>query len=118
MKLKLQPNVLVRNLLFPSEPGIVDFLFNSVQFNQLYIMKNFVYSIANKYERFVFSSSNQKDPVDGNDLVKIVSYSMYPKSKLKPAISYLPINLARDYYRRLMTCDMNFKPVDFSNTQS
>jgi hypothetical protein len=43
---------------------------------------------------------------------------MYPKSKLKPAISYLPINLARDYYRRLMTCDMNFKPVDFSNTQS
>ena len=53
MKLKLQPNVLIRNLLFPSEPGIVDFLYNSVQFNQLYIMK-YIYDLpCSECERII-----------------------------------------------------------------
>tara|TARA_Y100000004_G_scaffold183308_1_gene230965 strand:+ start:5172 stop:5426 length:255 start_codon:yes stop_codon:yes gene_type:complete len=67
-------------------------------------MSKFIHSIANKYERYVFSSTN-------HNLVKVVGYSANPKSKLKPAVSYLPIDLARDYYRRLMACGMSFKPV-------
>ena len=78
-------------------------------------MSKFIHSIANKYERFVFSSTDRKDPVDGNDLVEIVSYSV--NGSLKPAISYLPIDFARNYYRRLMGSNMGFKPVTLTNTK-
>tara|TARA_Y100000361_G_scaffold59499_2_gene52087 strand:- start:1591 stop:1833 length:243 start_codon:yes stop_codon:yes gene_type:complete len=78
-------------------------------------MTKFTHSIANKYERFVFSSTDRKDPTNGKDLVQVVSYSMHPGSKFKPAVSHLPIDFARDYYRRLMGCGMGYKPVTLTN---
>lgn len=76
-------------------------------------MNKFIHSIANQYERFVFSSTNLKDPADGSDLVQIICYSV--KGSRKSVKSYLPIDHARDYYRRLMTCNMNFQVVTLSN---
>lgn len=63
-------------------------------------MNQFKYAIANPVERYVFCSVPGRE-----DLIQIKSFF----GGLDPAVSYLPIEDARAYYRRLMTCGEQYK---------
>lgn len=69
-------------------------------------MNQFKYAIANPIERYVFCSVAGRE-----DLVQIKGYC----GGLDPTVSYLPIEDARAYYRRLMSCGEQYKVTSHTN---
>ncbi len=69
-------------------------------------MNQFKHAIANPIERYVFCSVPGRE-----DLVQIKGYC----GGLDPAVSYSSIEDARQEYRKLMGCGMQFKVTPYTN---